>query len=104
MQFREGTWAANRLGQSEVEMRVMEQKIVKGKWDEIKGEVRKAWGRLTEDELEKTKGDLKAVKGLIEQKYGQKKEDLETRLDDIFNRFSKNDAKTDSQRDQGRRQ
>lgn len=82
----------------------MEQKIVKGKWDEIKGEVRKAWGRLTEDELEKTKGDLKAVKGLIEQKYGQKKEDLETRLDDIFNRFSKNDAKTDSQRDQGRRQ
>ena len=72
----------------------LSQSILKGKWTEIKGEVQKAWGKLTHDELEQTKGDLTAIQGLIEQKYGQKKEDYKQQLNGIISRFSEESKKT----------
>lgn len=65
----------------------MNKDVVKGKWLEIKGEVQKAWGKLTNDELEKTKGDMKSVAGLIQQKYGDSKENYQEKLDGIYERF-----------------
>ena len=61
---------------------------LKGKWLEIKGEVQKTWGKITNDELEQTKGDAKAVAGLIQQKYGEDKEQAHQKFSDIVNRFS----------------
>lgn len=69
----------------------LNKNYVKGKWAEIKGEVRKAWGKLTDDELEQTKGDVTAIRGLIQQKYGKSQERMSERLDGIFQKF--NDAK-----------
>lgn len=63
------------------------ENIVKGKWLEIKGEVQKNWGKLTDDELEKTKGDMKAIGGLIQQRYGEAQKDYNKKLDSIFHRF-----------------
>lgn len=63
------------------------ENIVKGKWLEIKGELRKAWGKLTDDELEKTQGDLQQIGGLIQQKYGEGQETYRKKLSDIFDRF-----------------
>ena len=60
---------------------------VQGKWREIKGEIQKAWGRLTDDELEKTKGDMTAIGGLIQQKYGSQKDEVEHSLGGIYDRF-----------------
>lgn len=60
---------------------------MQGKWSEIKGELRKVWGRLTDDELEQTKGDLTAIKGLLQQRYSDERQDFNTRLDEIFGRF-----------------
>ncbi|MBX9766353.1 MAG: CsbD family protein [Bdellovibrionales bacterium] len=66
---------------------------IKGKWLEIKGEVRKAWGKLTDDELEATKGDATAIGGLILQKYGKTQEDYAGKLSDILRRYEeKKDA------------
>lgn len=65
----------------------MNKDIVKGKWLEIKGEVQKAWGKLTNDELDKTEGDMKAVAGLIQQKYGEAKESFQDKLDGIYGSF-----------------
>lgn len=61
--------------------------VMKGKWLEIKGEVQKAWGKLTNDELDKTNGDLKALSGLIQQKYGDAQEANSKQLTEIFDRF-----------------
>lgn len=66
----------------------LNQNVLKGKWTEIKGEVQKAWGKLTNDELEQTKGDLTAIKGLIQQKYGKTQDDYQAKLTDIVGRFS----------------
>lgn len=65
----------------------LNENTIKGKWLEIKGEVQKAWGKLTDDDLEKTKGDIKSIGGLIQQKYGNAQQDSRERLDGIFKRF-----------------
>jgi uncharacterized protein YjbJ (UPF0337 family) len=60
---------------------------IKGKWLEVKGEIQKNWGKLTDDELERTKGDLKTIKGLGQQRYGRTQDNYENKIDEIFQKF-----------------
>jgi uncharacterized protein YjbJ (UPF0337 family) len=77
----------------------MNENKVEGKWLEIKGEVQKAWGKLTNDELEKTKGDIKAIGGLIQQRYGESQKNYSEKLSGIFNKFeSKKDQVMDKEK------
>ncbi len=63
------------------------EQTIKGKWLEIKGDIQKAWGQLTDSELEKTKGDMKAIGGLIQQRYGEAQDVYSKKLSDIFHKF-----------------
>jgi uncharacterized protein YjbJ (UPF0337 family) len=63
------------------------ENVIKGKWMEIKGELLKSWGKLTDDELEQTKGDSKAIAGLIVQRYGKKQEEAHDLLSQIFRKY-----------------
>jgi len=63
---------------------MMNKNIAGGNWKELKGRIQSAWGKLTDDELETTKGDLTAVAGLIQQKYGKMQEDARQKLNDWF--------------------
>jgi uncharacterized protein YjbJ (UPF0337 family) len=71
----------------------MNESIIKGKWLEIKGDIKKAWGKLTDDELEKTKGDAMAIGGLIQQRYGEAKETYGNKVNEIFKRHDEKKEK-----------
>lgn len=63
---------------------VLNEEIMKGKWKEAKGEIQKMWGKLTDDELEQAKGDMTALSGIIQQRYGESKESVQTKLSDAW--------------------
>jgi len=65
----------------------MESQIVRGKWNEFKGEMRKTWGNLTDSDLEQTKGNVKAIGGLLQQKYGHMKADAKANFESLVKRF-----------------
>lgn len=65
----------------------MNQSQIAGKWKEIKGEIRKAWGNLTDDEIEQTKGNMESISGLIQQKFGLTKEQASERLNRVYSKF-----------------
>ena len=65
----------------------MNNDTLKGKWTEIKGEIQKTWGNLTGDDLDKTQGDMTAVGGLLQQKYGMAKSDFHEKLTGIYGKF-----------------
>lgn len=61
--------------------------VLNGKWNEIKSDIKKAYGKLTDDELEKTKGDMQAISGLLQQRYGETVDFFSKKVSDIFGRF-----------------
>jgi uncharacterized protein YjbJ (UPF0337 family) len=66
----------------------MNEETVKGKWNEIKGEIKTQWAKMTDDELDKTLGNVVSIAGLVQQRYGAKKEEVQTKLDGIMAKFS----------------
>ena len=87
----------------------MNESIVKGKWQEIKGEIQRMWGKVTGDELDQTKGNMKSIAGIIRQKYGSKEEEVSERLDGLVSKYksdaaSKADAKAERFKDKMKNQ
>lgn len=52
----------------------MNEDILKGKWKEIKGEVKQKWGKLTDDDLAQVEGKEEELLGLLQKRYGYAKE------------------------------
>ena len=52
----------------------MNEDILKGKWKEIKGEVKQKWGKLTDDDLAQVEGKEEQLVGLLQKRYGYAKE------------------------------
>lgn len=54
---------------------------VEGQWKDIKGQLRTEWGKLTDDDLEATKGRRDRIIGKILERYGEAKESIGQKLD-----------------------
>lgn len=63
---------------------MINQNIAAGNWTELKGRILAAWGKLTSDELETTKGDALVIAGLVQQKYGIAQEDARKKINDVI--------------------
>ena len=58
----------------------------KGKWVQFKGEVKKQWGKLTDDDLKQIEWDYDKFVGRIQERYGDKKEEVMRWADDWHTR------------------
>jgi uncharacterized protein YjbJ (UPF0337 family) len=58
----------------------MNEDILKGKWKQIRGEVKKWWGDLTDDDLDKIAGERDKLVGRLQERYGYAKEYAEAEL------------------------
>ena len=55
----------------------------KGKWDEVKGKGKQAWGDLTDDPDKVDEGQFDEAKGKGRQKVGKAKDWAKDKIDDI---------------------
>lgn len=62
----------------------MNRDIIKGKWNQLKGEVKVQWGKLTDDELDEINGNYDKVVGKLQEKYGYDRDRAEKEADDFF--------------------
>jgi uncharacterized protein YjbJ (UPF0337 family) len=51
-----------------------------GKWDQVRGRVKEAWGVLSDDDLDRTEGKWDRLVGTIKEKTGEGMEQIEARL------------------------
>ena len=51
----------------------MNQEQFKRSWDQLKGELRKHWGQLTDDDLRQIEGDQDKFNGAMQKRYGEMK-------------------------------
>ncbi|MEN1758874.1 CsbD family protein [Anoxynatronum sibiricum] len=55
----------------------MNESILKGKWNQMMGSIKKRWGEITDDDLDMIEGDAQKLAGIIQEKYGKSKEEAE---------------------------
>lgn len=65
---------------------------LEGKWDQLKGNVKSKWAKLTDDDLLTLKGKRDDLVGRIVERYGILREDAELQVDEWIKKL---DAKTD---------
>jgi len=56
------------------------QDILKGKWPELKGQVKQQWGKLTDGDLQRLSGKTEELAGVLQQRYGYGKVQAEIEI------------------------
>lgn len=54
---------------------------IAGQWKQYTGEVKKKWGKLTDDEILEINGDREILAGKLQEKYGMAKVDANRQID-----------------------
>lgn len=63
----------------------MNKEIFKGAWNEIKGKIKKTWGKLTDDDIQEIQGNHQEIYGKLQKHYGYTKDAAEKAVRDFQN-------------------
>ncbi|HEY7320338.1 MAG TPA: CsbD family protein, partial [Candidatus Binatia bacterium] len=62
----------------------MDNNKFKGNWHEFKGEVKRKWGKLTDDDLLECEGDYEKFLGIVQKRYGAEKDAVQSWANDWY--------------------
>jgi uncharacterized protein YjbJ (UPF0337 family) len=71
----------------------MNSDILKGKWLQLRGDIKQAWGNLTDDELTQIEGNSDKLVGKLQEKYGYSHERAEMEVDQFRSRMERKYSK-----------
>jgi len=64
----------------------MNSDILKGKWNQLKGNVKQQWGDLTDNDVARIEGNYDEFVGVLQERYGYTKERAEQEVGDYLNK------------------
>jgi uncharacterized protein YjbJ (UPF0337 family) len=64
--------------------KIVNNDILKGKWLQMKGDVRSWWSKLTDDDVDAIQGDSDRFIGKLRERYGYGREQAERELNDFM--------------------
>jgi uncharacterized protein YjbJ (UPF0337 family) len=71
----------------------MNTDILEGKWKQVRGDAKRMWGKLTDDELDEAQGNLEKLAGVIQERYGYTREEAKREIDrfrrDVESKYNK---------------
>jgi len=67
-------------------MNMLNADVLKGKWQQLKGEARIQWGKLTDDDLDQIQGNAEKLTGKLQERYGYAKDQAQKEVDDFIRR------------------
>ena len=78
----------------------MNKEQFKGNWKQFKGEVKKKWGQISDNDLLEMEGDYDKFLGVLQNRYGDQKEEVERWADDWYRRHETQSRKSSESRNQ----
>ena len=66
----------------------------KGKWRELKGDVKKKWAQFTDNDLLEVEGDYDKFLGVAQKRYGDQKEEVQRWAEDWCEKNATKSRKT----------
>ncbi len=76
----------------------MNTDIIAGKWKQVVGKAKEKWADLTDDDLKKAEGGKDHLIGVIQEKYGNTKEEAHKAVQDFWEKHDPDSAKNDIHR------
>ena len=67
----------------------MNADIIKANWKQLKGSVKKQWGKLTDDEVMKMQGTSEELIGRLQEKYGYEKERAQKEIEAFAKKYGR---------------
>lgn len=62
----------------------MNEDIIKGKWNEIKGKLKQKWGKLNDDDITEIKGSYDELVGRLQKNYGYNRDQANHELTEFL--------------------
>jgi uncharacterized protein YjbJ (UPF0337 family) len=59
----------------------MDWNRIEGNWKQLKGEVKKQWGSLTDDDLSEIDGNMEKLAGKLQERYGKQRDEVRREID-----------------------
>jgi len=66
----------------------MNNDIIAGNWKQLKGDVQKTWGKLTDDQLDQVEGSREKLNGILQEQYGIAKDEAEKQIQEFERRMA----------------
>ena len=66
----------------------IDENVLEGKWNQIKGQIKQQWGELTDDDIDRIRGNREEMIGVLQEKYGKSREEAEKEMDEFLSAFS----------------
>ena len=66
----------------------MNSDIIAGNWKQLKGDVQKTWGKLTDDQLDQVEGSREKLNGILQEQYGIAKDEAEKQIKEFERRMA----------------
>jgi len=58
--------------------------VMQGKWKQLRGQIQKQWGDLTDSDLDRIKGTRTEFEGLLQERYGYTKDKAKSEVDSFL--------------------
>ncbi len=62
---------------------------IKADWKDMRGQARQHWGKLTDDELQRIRGNREQLEAAIQKRYGMAKEEAQRQVDEWAQKLKK---------------
>lgn len=67
---------------------LLQENILQGKWNQIKGKIKQQWGEFTDDDIDRIRGNRAEMIGVLQEKYGKTQAEAEQELDEFLSAFN----------------
>lgn len=83
---------------------MLDNNVLKGQWNDVKGDVKRFFGKLTDDDLLRAEGNKDKLLGALQKRYGYNQEEAELRwgefTDSVGDKWNKAMDRFDNKVDQ----
>ena len=66
---------------------MVNEQVLRGHWNEVRGKLKERWGQLTDDDLVLAQGNTDQLIGVIQRRTGEAREKIERDLDKLTGEF-----------------
>lgn len=68
--------------------RSMMSNVLSGKWKQLRGEIKRQWGKLTDDDFDRIDGDWDKFVGKLQERYGRSRDEADSEARQFFDRMA----------------